>query len=246
MKNLDINKTLSNYGFSDKEIKVYLSLLALGKGTVKEIAKESKVKRTSIYPIADKLVEKGILGQYSAKYGTHYFASSPETLISRLDKIKDDLNLVLPQLQAIENKDEGEPVVKFFKGREGYLDLLNDTLIDYSHDIMYIGSMKDLSEVVSGKYIEKYIKKRMERKIKFWQIVFLDEFSKAQKKSDLQELRLTKFFPDNYKFVGNKVIYKNKVAFFSSKKEMICLVVESKDLVDMERSNFKLLWEKLN
>ena len=243
--NDNIKQILANYGLTDKEVKIYLALLSNGNATAKELSSLTKIKRTSIYPLTDKLVARGILGVYKAKYGTHYIATSPHSLLSRLEKIKADLNSALPQLEALEKKNNYEPEVKFYKGKEGYISILDDTLIDNTQEILYFGSAEDLNDVISESYANKYIKARVNLKIKFLQIVYPDNFSKKLQKSDVLELRSTKFIPEDFKFSGNKVIYKDKVAFFSSKKEMTSLVIKSVDMAEMERKNFKLLWEKL-
>jgi sugar-specific transcriptional regulator TrmB len=246
MLSIEIKKTLKNYGLNDKEIVVYLAILALGDATVKEIASATKVKRTTIYLVADKLVEKGILGLYKAKYGTHYIATDPELLINRLDDIKTQMANIVPQLKALEKKELHQPNVKFFKGRDGYLNVLNDSLDLYSHTVLYLGSAQELNDIISEKYVtEKYIPARLKRRIKFKQIVFADEFSKQLKETDTQELRQTKFLPNNYFFNGNMIIYSGKVAYFSSRRELNCVVIESKDISEMETIKFELLWDKL-
>lgn len=246
MINLDIKKSLLNYGLNESEIKVYLALLELGTSTAREISLATKIKRTTVYLITDKLVEKGLLGCYKAKYGTHYMAIDPNLLISRIDNIKQEITNIIPQLKALEKKTVNEPSVKFYKGKEGYLTITNDSLNGYSYEVLYLGSAKDLNDIISEKYVkERYIPGRIKRKIKFKQIVFEDDFSVKSKKVDPQELRQTKFLPNNYDFKGSMFIYQNKVAYFSSPKELTAVLIESDDISEMERKKFELLWSKL-
>lgn len=246
MANIDIKQALGRYGLNDREIKVYLALLSQGNATVKELATSTKLKRTSIYLIADRLVNLGILGQYKAKYGTHYVAESPKKLVSQLESIKNDVSAILPQLEALEKKEDEEASVKYFKGKEGYMTVLEDTLGGYSHDVYYLGSAKDLIDVVPEKYFDaRYVSERMKRKIRLKQIIFADDFAKKQKEADTQNLRFTHFLPDSHFFTGSMLIYQNKVAYFSSKKELSCVLVESRDIYEMEKQKFDLLWQKL-
>jgi len=247
MATIDIKQALERYGLDDKEIKVYLALLGKGNATVKELAEATKLKRTSIYLIADRLVTLGILGQYKAKYGTHYVAESPKKLVSRLESIKNDVSAVLSQLEALEKKDNEEARVKYFKGKEGYMTVLEDTLDGYSHEMYYLGSTKDLNDIVSEKYVmDHYIPERLKRKITFKQIVFADDFAKQQKIDDVQNLRVTKFLPQDHFFTGSMLICQDKVAYFSSKRELSCVMIESRDIAEMERQKFDLLWENAN
>ena len=243
---LEIKKALSEYGLSDEETSVYLAVLSLGSATVREIAQATKIKRTTIYLIADKLVARGIMGEFKAKYGKHYIVSSPRQLINRLDTIKSSIEEILPQLRAIEKKEDSEPEVKFFKGKEGYIAILEDSLKGSPHEILYLGSQEDFTPLISEKYVTtKYIPARLKQHIKFRQLVFPDAISKKQAASDVAELRQTKFLPNNYAFSSNITIYKDTVAYFSSKRELVSVMINSKDIAEMERQKFNILWDSI-
>lgn len=241
----NIKEILAGYGMNDKEVKIYLALLGSGSATAKQLASLTKIKRTSIYPLADRLVAKGILGIYKAKYGTHYTATSPLSLVSRLERIKDNLKKALPELEAMQMKDTHEANVKFYRGKEGYITILDETLSGYSQTIYYIGSSDDLTAVISEQYANKYIAERVKRNTKFKQLVFRDKFTQNALATDAKELRQTRFLPADYKFTGNMVIYNDKVAYFSSIKELSCVLIQSPEIADMERGKFKLIWDRL-
>ena len=61
MNNL-IAKQLINFGFSEKEAKIYLALLELEAATVFETAKLSGVNRSSAYVVLEALKKKGFVG----------------------------------------------------------------------------------------------------------------------------------------------------------------------------------------
>jgi sugar-specific transcriptional regulator TrmB len=243
---IDIKKALKSYGLDEREIKVYLSVLALGDATVTEIAEFTKLKRTSVYLICDRLVSLGIMGDFRAKYGTHYAVSSAKTLVSRLENIKTEIEGVMPELMAIEKRELYSPNVKFFRGKQGYLTVLDDSLDGYSYEILYFGSAKELNDVVTENYVtEKYIPGRIKRRLKFRQIVLPDEFSKQLARTDEKELRRTKLLPPDILFDSNMIIYRNKIAYFSSKREMTAVLIESKDIAEMERKKFEMMWTNM-
>ena len=97
---------LEKLGLTKGEIKVYLALNKLSESTVGPIGKESKVSKSKIYDILDKLIEKGLVG-YVVKSGTKYFLANDPHLIleyierkeNELDKTKKEVvTEVLPQL----------------------------------------------------------------------------------------------------------------------------------------------------
>jgi HTH-type transcriptional regulator, sugar sensing transcriptional regulator len=245
MSQLEIKQALKAYGLENDEIKVYLAVLAMGEATVREIAEDTRIKRTTIYLIAERLIEKGIMGEYKAKYGTHYTVSSPSFLLSRLDGMKLEIEKVMPELKALEKKENFEPSTKLYRGKSGYLKILEETLDGYSHEALYIGSAEDLNEVISEKYSNKYIEERVKRKIRFRQIVFPDSYSRKLKEKDEKELRRTRFLPKDHKFSANLVIFKDKVAYLSSKRELIGVVIESQEISQMEKEKFEMMWNKI-
>ncbi len=243
MAEISIKKALSDYGLTDDEIKIYLALLRSKSATVREISLSTGIKRTTIYLIAEKLVFRGILGQYKAKYGTHYTLGKPEELLSRLENISVKIKDILPELKAIEKKAVFEPSTRFYKGQEGYLKAVEESLEGTNHEVLYFGDVSILNQVISEKYIlKKYIPIRIRRKIKFRQLVLKDEFSETLKETAKEELREIKFLPPDFKVSANKLIYHDKVAYFTSERELSTVIIESQDIAETERRVFEALW----
>lgn len=244
--NLEIKKVLIGYGLSDDEVRVYLAVLSSGGATARELSKISGIKRTTIYLITERLVSKGIISQYKAKYGTHYAAPEPENLILRLENIKSEVRSILPQLKALEKKDYYEPSIKFYRGKMGYMEILEDTLKNPCSEILSIGSEEDLNIVISEKYaLGSYIPRRIKKKIKLKQLVLPNKFSKSLKKRDKKELRRIKFLPEKFNFSANIIIYQNKVAYLTSKRELVGIVIESPEIAQLEKEKFRILWRSL-
>lgn len=246
MANLEIKKALQSYGLEEKEIRVYLAVLRLGNGTAREIAELSKIKRTTVYVVAEKLVEKGIFGVFTAKYGTHYITQSPTSLLNRLDNIKKGVQNILPQLEAIENKGHFEPSVAYYQGKMGYLEILEDSLACADGDILYLGSEDLLANIIGEKYIvQRYIPKRIAKKISFKELLVKDKLSAMMAKPN-NELREVKFLPVDFACGANTLIYRDKVAYFSSQRELVAVLISSRDIALTERQKFNLLWERTN
>lgn len=235
-----------DFGLSDKEAQAYLAVLRMGKASALDIAKECKFKRTSVYLIAERLLEKEILGINKAKYGTYYFAVSPRSLLARLNRTREEFSESLPDLEAIERKSSDQPQARYYQGREGYFEILEDSLDGYNFEILYLGSTDDMHKVISDKYTrDAYIPERIKRNIAFRQIVMRDQFAQELESVDKAHLRLTKYLPLTDKIMANKLIYKNKVAYFTSDQEMSTMLIESAEIADMERKIFNLMWNNI-
>ena len=56
-------KILENIGFTKGEIRVYLAMLDLGNTTTGPIILKSKVARSKVYEILERLKEKGLISE---------------------------------------------------------------------------------------------------------------------------------------------------------------------------------------
>lgn len=77
---------LQQIGLTEGETKVYLALLDLGSSSTGKIIKQSKVHASKVYPILDRLVDKGLVSFIKQGKKTIYTANPPTTILSYLDK----------------------------------------------------------------------------------------------------------------------------------------------------------------
>lgn len=242
----EIKTALKEFGLSSKEAKVYLALLELGDSKIQSISQKTKINRTSVYPIIKKLIRKGLVGSYKMKSCNKYAILNIDSFYSTLENKKNAIQKIAPNLEAMRNKSSlFEPGVKMLSGKEGYKQILLDSLKGVGHEVLYIGSVKDLNEIIGEDFVtDKYIPERLKNNIKFRQIVFKDSFSQKLKEKDHDELRQTKFLTTNNNFNSNMIIFINKVAYFSTDKELISVLIQSKDIAEIERSKFEMIWDK--
>ncbi|MEK7511852.1 MAG: helix-turn-helix domain-containing protein, partial [Patescibacteria group bacterium] len=73
-------KELQKIGLSDKEAKVYLAVLGLGKASVQTIAAKAGVNRATTYSVLGTLKEKGLCSTFQKVKKTFYVVSSPDYL----------------------------------------------------------------------------------------------------------------------------------------------------------------------
>ncbi|MBT4540468.1 TrmB family transcriptional regulator [Candidatus Woesearchaeota archaeon] len=116
---------LKEAGLTDGEIKVYLALLELGSSTTGPIIEKSRIARSIIYQILEKLMQKGLVS-YITKDKTKYFqASSPGKILEFIEnreillkENKKKVEEMLPQLllhQKMQPKSEAN-IYTGFKG----------------------------------------------------------------------------------------------------------------------------------
>lgn len=87
-----VHQLLKQLGFGDKEIQIYLAILQHGKATPVEIARATKINRSTVYNIAGVLVEKGIVAEDLGGKTKYLIARPPKDLTEIVGKEKKKLD----------------------------------------------------------------------------------------------------------------------------------------------------------
>lgn len=116
MNNLENLLELS--GLSDKEARVYLATLELGKTSILHIAEQSKVKRSTVYEIVPQLEKHGLIVKTKDGKKNIYVAESPKTVLSILKEREKRFQEALPEMMGLYNTQENRPRVYFYEGKD--------------------------------------------------------------------------------------------------------------------------------
>jgi len=98
-----LKKGLTTIGLTNLEAEVYLKLSKLKQAKVSELTKVAKVTRTQLYPLLEKLVEKGVIKKIDKKVIV-YKITEPVKLINLLSKWKKDQTTILKEFEKELNK----------------------------------------------------------------------------------------------------------------------------------------------
>ncbi|MFO7968401.1 MAG: helix-turn-helix domain-containing protein [Archaeoglobaceae archaeon] len=113
-------EALKDFGLSDYESKVLLTLLAKGELSAAEIATYSGVPRTSVYEVVKSLTSKGVVEEAGGKPMKFKSIRSEDlmTLFSR--RLKENVDYLKKELPAIEEEEKKEEIVKLYTGDVAY------------------------------------------------------------------------------------------------------------------------------
>lgn len=241
----DIRQTLKEYGLDDSEVALYLASLKLGEAGMSELSREAQIKRTSAYVIFQALEKKGLMGSFKMKSGLKFVATSPDILISKTEKELSDLKTILPQLNSLTQKKDQRPQITYYEGKEGYLIASEDSLKQPNSTVHHIGSISEIHNVVSEEWdLNYYIPTRLKKRIRFKTLYFKSQMPQSFLQANHAELlREVKYLPENHLYQTSKLIYGNKVAIFSSKKELVTVIIESADIAHSEIKLFQTIWD---
>jgi len=251
--NQNLQTTLAELGFSEKETKVYVALLELGTGTASEIARSAGILRTTAYNILDVLAGKGLAKLTGKEPKQEYVAEPPEKIIDYLkreikgyqEKLARASELT-PQLKSIHNVAE-RPRIKFYEGKQGLIDVYEDTLTS-SEPIRAYAAVDDMHKALPD-YFPEYYKRRAKKGIAIRGIIPRTAMSEERAKYNKAEMRDIAFVPaDKYYFSPEINIYDNKV-MIASWREKLGIIIESAEIADAMKKIYELAWQgaqKLN
>lgn len=168
-------KYLQEIGLTDKEATIYLFLLSVDNSAVLEVAKKTKINRSTVYFTLEGLMKKGLVSETQVGKKVHYQAEAPERLETYVERQKvllteksKRLKDIIPELKGVQRKEGERPVIKFFEGREGVVSAYEEfysSLNDQEKDGYLIYNMDLLNETYSKEEQEKFYQIRAKKKV---------------------------------------------------------------------------------
>ncbi|MAE13086.1 hypothetical protein CMO92_00840 [Candidatus Woesearchaeota archaeon] len=242
---------LEKLGLTKGEIKVYLALNRLGESTVGPIGKESKVSKSKIYDILDKLIEKGLVG-YIVKGGTKFFlANDPHMILDYIQKKENDLDKtkkdvvteVLPQLMMQRSSTSKKRIAEMYEGFQGIKAIREELMMDFKSGdaLLVLGAPKVANVKWEGWFLD-FHKRRIKRKLKM-KIIYnanAKVYGKIRKKMKLTEVR---YLPNKLVSPNWIDIFPEAVLFVMVLKNPIAFVVRDVELTNSFRSYFEIMWK---
>ena len=240
-----LEKYLQDIGFSDKEAKVYLTLLQVDNSSVLDLAKKTKIKRPTVYVVLESLLKKGLVSESVSGKKIHYHAESPERLTTYVERQKialDDqirqLKDVIPQIKSIQRESGEKPTVQYFEGKEGIYSMSESLYEDEKENtIAYMVYSRDLlDKTFPLDERNKFRQTRIRKKIKS-RVIY--NYSKGIIPSDDTGERI-RVDETIYPFSCDISIHGDRVRIAILDKKLSGIFIKSKEFADTLKSLFLL------
>ncbi|MFA6536779.1 MAG: helix-turn-helix domain-containing protein [Patescibacteria group bacterium] len=247
---MQLANELQKIGLTDKEARVYLSSLELGQASVQNIAKESGVNRATTYIILEALKEKGLVSSYEHGKKAFFVATSPDQLDSVFEIKKKDLEekeknfkRLLPQLRMIQNKKVDKPVIRFFDGRQGLLNCMEEFMADSakaeSEPLRMVYSQDRLSNLFTEEERKKFKEIRLQKKV---QTKVIYSYEKGEKQSSPDGMRVNLIDKD-FPITCDLAIYGDTFRISSLGKDLSAVLIKDVEIAKTMKTIFELAWE---
>jgi len=243
---MNIASQLKDFGLNQNETKVYLFLLEYGIATPPQIAKATGIARSNTYSILDGLKQTGLISEHRRNRRKSYLALAPESLMKTIEKKRETLESLLPDLRALYKKYENKPAIKFFEGLEEVKMIYEETLS--SSELMAIGSTEKLFALDPEffMYFERRVKKN---KIVVSEIIDGKSTLKGhpQSQSVLKGLLESVALPSKYgDFSADILIWEDSIAIINLDEPIFGTVLTNASLASTFRVLFSALADLLN
>lgn len=239
-----ILQSLQMLGYTDKQARIYVALLSIGKGSIQSIAKQSEIKRPTVYVIIDELIEKGLVSRVIGSKKQLFIPTQPQTILDQTEKIYAEAKKCIPGLMSLLEKPNLKNIkTLYFEGIRGIEKALWYKIEELTNSeiVAFFGSTEFATEEMV-KLFHKWNKSLKENHIKLKSVAPKNSSLKSFRKKDVE-----------YGFQNkeiNEKLYSSKISVDITKqfvriiffKEKQVLIIESVEFSNVLSEVFRLVW----
>lgn len=246
-------KQFLQLGFNNNEKEVYLAVLRAGKIPVHRVASLTSINRTTVYSIAKKLSDLGLISEDKGQKVSYLVAEPPEKLLAIIEKEENEIqekklsvNVLITELSAIKSeKQYSVPRIKFIEETDlseylyGQSKTWSDSLNKY--DSTWWGYHDSSATTAYGDWINWCWKQPFSQSVK---VKFFSNNNEVEgQMNELHSNRLTKPLPTGTEFDSSLWIVGDYVLMVQTRMRPHYLVeIHDEVLARNQRALFKGLW----
>jgi sugar-specific transcriptional regulator TrmB len=243
---------LKQLELSEIEAKLYLTLLQSGPISVRDLAANIDIKRTTAYLYIDQLVEKGLVIKIvkgSKKLVTAEEPKALEQLVKAKVESAQEVQKHFPDiLKTLStslpgNIDNGDAEIRYYKGKNGVKKIYEEAL--QAQEVRSYVNVEEIAKAFPDNYQLLNVAFKSNSDIKIFEIC--EESPKSRERiKTANKNHLYKVLPQKMKLTSTDVlIYGDKIAIIDLKGATSGIVLRSVDLSKNFLLLFNFLWDVL-
>ncbi|MCX6778548.1 MAG: hypothetical protein NT157_06765 [Candidatus Micrarchaeota archaeon] len=251
MADIDV-RILEEIGLTPGEIKTYMALLELGSSSTGPIAKKSRVSRSKLYIILDKLEKKGLVS-YTNKNGVTYFQAAEPSKIKdylqekedELENLKKNFEEMLPELEKFHEQAGKIQTASIYQGLKGLKTAHEHTYLKLKRgdSYCYIGIPAYQPEI-QLRYWQKDHERRARAGITCRLMFNQDTEQKILENRNSYRGCEARYMPTDIKTPASFLIYKNNVMISVPIENPIAIEITSQEIADAFKAYFEEFWKR--
>jgi sugar-specific transcriptional regulator TrmB len=230
---------LEYLGFTPNEVKVYLTLLRIGRSKAGRLAKECGLERTSTYNALQQLIRQGLVSFVIEANKKVFAAAEPSRIVDLFKEKEERAALIVPKLIGLKKFEREKETILKFKGYSGIKTVFNDILRSCREGSEYlaIGLEGQLSERMPT-FAEIFVARKDEKKLHSRALVRASR--KGKKMSKYTKVR---YVPQEVVSPININIYCDKVAMIMWSEIPEAVIIDNSQSAAAFRSYFEFMWK---
>jgi len=234
-------------GLSEKEKAVCLTLIDKEELVVSEISKRLKLNRTALYPVLEKLQDKGLIIEKKEilvkKYSLVTYKDITKIIKQRIEQLK-ELNNEMPK-DLKKKESNTQKGLELYKGEQAIM-LLANMVANSKGDVLYLGGLSGVEHILDEEYYyQDYLKKRRKNLDCDYMITDHTKSTIGYYFKESEMFTKRRFLPTNIKANGCVILFQNKCMIVQYKPSFQAIVFEDNSLIEIMKMAWGTLWKDL-
>lgn len=238
-----LSKQLREFGLSDKEITVYVSLLKDGSDTAANIAKKANLNRSTTYVQLEALMGYGLISTYKKHKKTYFSPESPQNVkhlieqkIKKLEEERDNIENLIPELTELYASLGETADVKLFHGKEALKTMRNSIINSGTDKLNIMYNADHLYTLYESSELLEFSKKRAGKKIYTYGLYN----KKGKPFSELYRQSLLQLDRKKYPIDADIYVYGDTVSLASTTGKIVGVTIKNKQIASSLHTLFEL------
>lgn len=248
-----LDSIFANFGLKREHSEVYTALLESGLLPAGKLSKTLNIPRSTLYGLLEDLAGAGLVLQNEQNNVKRWQAVDPENIktiinekINALEGTRSNFENMLEGLKKSQKTDFVSPKFHYFEGLDEVKVMLRDVLLYDNLETELCWPVKDVMKMVGPEFLHDINLKRVKNNISLKVIWPKDKTEDVADNTFLapgkEVLREVRIAPEGADFSMGYWAYGNKAMFLSSKAENFGFIVESRELRQLLKTQFDVLW----
>ena len=251
-----MEKELQQLGLEEKESEIYLSCLSLEAPTPTRIAKQTGLKRATVYFYLERLQEKGLIEWQVYKARKHIALVPPPQGLKRyiakqkekLEQSEGMVKAILAQMEHVSREKGSDSKVFHYEGEEG-MRFAIDKMLSSKKEIYWFGSMEIFLAAAGGEkqWYKMFTTRRLQEGTRTLGITDRRILQYPQFSEMIDAKRSFRFLDDNFEIPAILALFGDSICLGSKQKtEVRMVLIENAVMAQTLTFLFKALWTCLS
>lgn len=241
---MQITEALQSLGLNEKEARVYVALLQLGRGSAYAVADRAGLKKPTTYVILGELAKKGLVSRVPRQRKQLFVAKPPDEFFALAEERLSVAKKTLPELMAIVGGKTPKVRTLYYEGLSGLRDALRYRLKEMQgKEIVGFYATAENASPELLEVFDEYNDELKKRGATVRGIVPEHQSLKHWRETDAAYGRTMKVVPYEAYSAKNSIDVGDTFVRILSFGELQGVVVENPSVAEAMRQIFEMLWQ---